>query len=202
MDAQYWNDRYGTDELVWKGDPNVFLSPEVAPLRPGRALDLACGEGRNAVWLAGQGWHVTGVDFAAAGLAKARRLAAARGVEVDWVCADVTEWEPEAAAYDLVVVFYLQLPGPERRAALTRAGRALAPGGILLVVGHDLSNLTDGVGGPQDPALLYTPADLRADLDAAGIDGLVIERAERVHRPVDVGGEPRTAVDRLVRAHR
>jgi 2-polyprenyl-3-methyl-5-hydroxy-6-metoxy-1,4-benzoquinol methylase len=95
MDAADWNARYDTAELVWKGEPNQFLPPEVAGLAPGRALDLACGEGRNAVWLATRGWEVTGVDFAGVGLAKGERLAAEHGVTGTWVTADATGWEPE-----------------------------------------------------------------------------------------------------------
>lgn len=88
MDKDAWNERYGTEELIWRADPNRFLVEEVEDLKPGRALDLACGEGRNAVWLASKGWDVVGVDFSSAGLAKARRLAADRGVEVEWVEAE------------------------------------------------------------------------------------------------------------------
>jgi SAM-dependent methyltransferase len=203
MDADAWNDRYATAEYVWKADPNRFLVEEVAGLPVGRAVDLACGEGRNAVWLAGQGWAATGVDFARTGLDKGRQLAAERGVEVDWVCADATRWDPPTAGFDLVAVFYLQLPGPERRQALAVAARALAPGGTLLVVAHDRANLTGGVGGPQDDGVLYTPDDVRADLHAAAIDSgidLAIERAETVERPVD--GADRPALDCLVRARR
>jgi SAM-dependent methyltransferase len=200
-DAGSWDDRYRTAEFVWKTDPNRFLPPEVAALQPGRALDLACGEGRNAVWLATQGWSATGVDYSHVGLDKAAQLAESNHVTATWVCADVTEWEPETL-YDLVVVFYLQLPETERRIAFGTAARALAPGGTLLIVGHDLVNLTDGVGGPQDPAVLYTPDKVSADLDASGVTDLVIERAERVQRPVDTDTGTVTAIDCLVRAHR
>lgn len=199
-DASYWDDRYSTAEFVWKTEPNRFLPPEVRDLAVGRALDLACGEGRNAIWLATQGWDVTGVDFSEVGLAKAAALARTKDVEVEWVRADVSAWEP-SAQFDLVVVFYLQVPEPQRRAAFTRAARGAAPGATLLIVGHDLANLTDGVGGPQDPAVLYTPDDVSNDLLSSGVDGLVIDRAERVDRPVDTDAGPTAAIDCLVRAH-
>ena len=199
MDANQWNDRYATADYVWKADPNIFLVSEIAGLAPGRALDLACGEGRNAVWLAEQGWSATGVDFSDMGLDKGRRLAAERGVEVEWVCADATTWEPPAETFDLVAVFYLQLPADGRRQAIGIAGRALGPGGTLLVVAHDLANLVDGVGGPQDPVVLYAPEDVLDDLAAAGID-VTVERAETVERPV--AGADRPALDCLVRARR
>ncbi len=200
-DADSWDDRYRTAEFVWKTDPNRFLPPEVAALQPGRALDLACGEGRNAVWLATKGWDVTGVDYSQVGLDKAAQLAESNHVTATWIRADVTKWEPDGL-YDLVVVFYLQLPETERRVAFGTAARALAPGGTLLIIGHDLVNLTEGTGGPQSPAVLYTPDDVRLDLQAAGVTGLVIERAERLPRPVDTKAGTVTAIDCLIRAHR
>ncbi len=197
MDRQAWDERYATEELVWKGDPNRFLVDAVDALAPGRALDVACGEGRNAVWLASKGWRVTGVDFSGTGLAKARRLAADRGVEVTYVQADVVEWVPPEASFDLVVVMYLHLPAEQRRRALAHACVALAPGGTVLVVGHDRSNLLEGTGGPQDPAVLFGPEDVVGDLS-----GLEIDRAEQVTRTVLTDAGERTAIDALVLAVR
>lgn len=200
-DAAHWNQRYGTAEFVWKTDPNLFLPPEVDGLIPGRALDLACGEGRNSVWLATQGWAATGVDFSEVGLTKAAALAEENHVTVEWIPADVTTWEA-TEQFDLVVVFYLQVPAPQRQAAFARAARDVAPGGTLLIVGHDLLNLTEGIGGPQNAAVLYTPEDVRHDLTAAGVDDLVIDRAERVDRPVDTDAGSSVAIDCLIHAHR
>ncbi|MFI5041511.1 MAG: class I SAM-dependent methyltransferase [Acidimicrobiales bacterium] len=197
MDRHDWDERYTGDDLLWRADPNRFLVEEVADLAPGRALDLACGEGRNAVWLATRGWAVTGVDFSEVALAKARRLADENGVAVEWIGADVLDWDPPASSFELVVVMYLQLPEDERRKVHTRAGGALRPGGTLLVVGHDLINLTEGHGGPRDPAVLFTPDDVAADLA-----GLTIVRAERVRRAVVTEGGHAEAVDALVRAVR
>ena len=104
MDATSWNDRYRTEDLIWRAEPNRFLVEEVVGLSPGRALDVACGEGRNAVWLASHGWRTTGVDFSVEGLAKARRVAAERGVVVEWIEADVTSWLPRSSSYDLVLL--------------------------------------------------------------------------------------------------
>ena len=197
MDREEWNERYGTDELVWRAEPNQFLVEEVERLTPGRALDLACGEGRNAVWLASQGWRVVGMDFSSAGLAKGRRMADERGVEVTWVEADAVSWIPPRSGFDLVVLMYLQLPYDQRRAALGHAAAALAPRGVLLVVGHDATNPTEGFGGPQDPAVLCSAEDIVGDLD-----GLRIERAERVERQVDTPSGAAVALDALVRAVR
>ena len=197
MNSEVWDRRYAGSELLWTAQPNRFLVAEVSDLRPGRALDLACGEGRNAAWLAEHGWSVTGVDFSAVALEKARRLAEARGVEAEWMHADLTDFEPERGAYDLVVVLYLQLAAAERSRILRHAGAAVAPGGVLLVVAHDRSNLVSGWGGPQDPAVLYTAADVESDV--AG-EGLEIERAEVVGRPVDADDGEKTALDLLFRA--
>lgn len=197
MDREEWDERYRGDELLWRAEPNQFLVSEVEPMQPGRALDLACGEGRNAVWLAARGWQATGVDFSAVALGKARRLAADRGVEVEWVEADVLEWQPPSRAFDLVLLFYLQV-GPEARArALRSAAEATAVGGTLLLVAHDRSNLENGYGGPQDQAVLYSSEDVVADLD-----DLQVERSGPVVRRVSTPGGDAEAIDVLVRAVR
>ncbi|MFC5187688.1 class I SAM-dependent methyltransferase [Actinomadura harenae] len=195
MDARGWDERYSGRDLVWSADPNRFVAEECAGLAPGRALDVACGEGRNALWLAELGWTVTGVDFSAVAIARARELAETRGISAEFLVEDVIAWEPPSEAFDLVVIAYLQLP--EIGGVLARASEALAPGGVLVFVGHDRTNLTEGVGGPQDPAVLHTPADV-----TAALPGLTVQRAERVRRPVEVDGEERFAVDTLVRAVR
>jgi SAM-dependent methyltransferase len=195
--SEDWDRRYAGSELLWTAQANRFLVSEAGDLPPGRALDLACGEGRNAVWLAERGWTVRGVDFSAVALAKAEKLAEARGVEVAWVQADLLEYEPEPAAYDLVVVLYLQLPAAERRPIVRRAVAALARGGVFLAVAHDSSNLEHGWGGPQDPAVLYSAAEMRDDLADAGVE---IERAEVVERHVEAPGGEKIALDLLVRA--
>jgi len=192
-----WDRRYADSEFLWTVEPNRFVVEELGDLPPGRALDLGCGEGRNAVWLAQQGWQITAVDFSPVGLAKARRLASARRVTVDWVLADLLRFEPPADAYQLVLVTYLHIQPEERAAVLLSARPALTPGGQILVVGHDLANLSEGVGGPQDPTLLYTPAIITAELP-----GLSVQRAVRVHRPVEVDGQTHHAIDTLVRASR
>ena len=209
MTAADWDTRYRDAGYVWTVEPNLFVVQEVAAagLLPGdgrRALDLACGERRNAVWLAGQGFVTTAVDFSATGLDKGRRLAQDRGLtgpgtEVEWVCADATSWDPGDRRFGLVVVAYLQLPSAERRAALGVAAAALAPGGTLVVVAHDSANLSGGTGGPQDPAFLYTPADVVDDLAASGI-AMSVDGADTRPRTVDGAGRP--ALDAVVRAHR
>lgn len=205
MDARDWDRRYSDSALVWSATPNQFVVAELAELAPGRALDVATGEGRNALWLAERGWEVTAVDFSLAGLDKARALQTrherGRDLHIAWVHADVLEYDPGQATYDLVVVAYLQVPAEARRTALRRAFSALADGGTFFVIAHDSSNLTEGTGGPPDPAVLYTAEDVLADLDG---ERFAVVRAERVARTVEPSdehrGEPsRTAYDALVR---
>jgi SAM-dependent methyltransferase len=196
MDAEAWDQRYADAELVWSATPNQFVAAELADLPPGRAVDLAAGEGRNAIWLARRGWDVTALDFSQVGLDKGRALAG--DTPVTWVCADATTWTAESP-YDLAVLAYLQLPADERRSAVRHAFAALRVGGTLFVVAHDSTNLIHGTGGPQDPTVLLTAEDILADL--GGLDFDVI-RAERVARRVEEGhgGEPdRIAYDALVR---
>lgn len=195
MKREDWDRRYAETESLWSATPNRFLVSEARELAPGSALDLACGEGRNAVWLAALGWRVTAVDFSEVAIAKGRRRALEEGVEVDFRVLDLLDFEPEHEAYDLVLVLYLQIPPEERRLVLARAATAVAPGGTLLLVGHDRRNLTEGVGGPSDPSLLYTPDDIVGELP-----GLEIVKAERVLRDVDDASRP--AIDALVRATR
>jgi SAM-dependent methyltransferase len=190
-----WDRKYAEQEQLWSVHPNRVLVQEVAELAPGRALDLACGEGRHAVWLAELGWRVSAVDFSEVAIAKARDRAEDAGLDVDFHSSDLLDFEPESRAFDLVLVFFLQLPADERRVILSRAAAALAFGGTFLLVGHDLVNLTDGVGGPSDAHVLYTPEDIVAELPE-----LEIEKAERVLR--DVADADRSAIDVLVRARR
>ena len=194
MDSEAWDKRYRGSTLLWTSEANRFLVAEAAALAPARALDLACGEGRNAVWLAERGWRVTGVDFSKVGLEKARALAQARGVHADWVAADLLEYGPEPSAFGLVIVFYLQVPA--RRAQHDRRPRAaaVAAGGTFLLVGHDSANIEHGHGGPQDPAVLYTAHDIVRDLRGSGLE---IERAERVRA---TGRDPGRSADRSRRA--
>jgi 2-polyprenyl-3-methyl-5-hydroxy-6-metoxy-1,4-benzoquinol methylase len=194
VEREDWNARHGESGPLFGVEPNRFLVAEVDGLAPGRALDLACGAGRNAVWLAERGWQVTGVDFADVAIENARRLAAERAAEVEWVEADVVEWEPPEGAFDLVVILYLHVPADERRLVHGRAAAAVAPGGTLLVVGHDRENLEHGYGGPKDVRIL-----LDANEVAGELAGLEIEKAERVLRPVEGEWD---AIDTLVRARR
>lgn len=192
MDAQEWDARYAAAPQ-WSDAPNALAAELLRDLPPGRALDVAAGEGRMALWLASLGWQITALDFSATGLERGRERAAQRGLEVDWRVADATAVDLGEGQYDLVLVLYLHLPPVPLVDVLQRCARAVAPGGRLLVLGHDRDNLLRGTGGPQDAALLYDVDTLRA-----AATGLVIERVEQVERPVD----GRVAVDALLLARR
>ncbi|CAN5245253.1 hypothetical protein BH11ACT4_BH11ACT4_15150 [soil metagenome] len=166
-----WDDRYAqaaaANASVWSLEPNAWIAATVGTLDPGSAVDLGAGEGRNALWLASLGWEVTAVDFSSVGLATGASRAASLGLDIEWVTADATTWvSPEEV--DLVVAAYLQLPADQVALALGNAVGYLAPGGTLSVIGHDVDNLPRGVGGPQDPAVLYTVdalLEIARDLD-------------------------------------
>lgn len=200
MEREEWNRRYAISEFLWSVDANHSLLSEVASLPPGRALDLATGEGRNAVWLAEQGWEVCAVDFAEVGLQKGLRLAAVRGVveRVRFEAADLRSYLPEPGGFDLVMLIYLQIPPAEMQPILLKAARGVAPGGTFMLVAHDSTNLAGGFGGPQDPAVLYTAEQVVA---AIGHE-LLIEKAYSVERIVVTDDGPRLAIDCLVRGRR
>ena len=170
---------------------------KVTGLAAGKALDLAAGEGRNAVWLAKQGWDVTAVDFSSVALERAGELALREGVEIATVAADLGEYVPEPGEFDLVVLAYLHLPPPLLSVVLGRARDALVIGGTIVVVGHDLTNIEYGYGGPQAAEVLYSPEDLVADLGS-----LEIVKAEKVERPYESEEGTFTAIDALVVARR
>ena len=197
MDQTAWDERYAGPELVWGLGPNCFVAEELAALPPGRAIDLGTGEGRNAIWLAERGFTVTAVDFSQVGLARAAGLAAERGVSVDWVHADLLDYQPAPGRYDLVLIAYIQLPADRLTALARAAASALAPGGTLLAIGHDRDNLTRGHGGPKDLSVLWT-----AETVTAGLGGLTVRQAGQVDRTVGTPDGARTAIDTLVRATR
>jgi SAM-dependent methyltransferase len=186
MRAADWDERYG-ERQQWSSEPNVLVGELLADLPPGDAVDLAAGEGRHALWLAGRGWRVTAVDFSGVGLDRGR--AQPHADRVTWVQADVTRWTAAPASLDLVLVAYLHLPEADTVALLTRAVGWLRSGGRMLVLGHDVANIEAGVGGPQEPAILHS-ADRLAPVAAL----LDVDRLEQVRRGTPAG----TALDTLL----
>ena len=169
-----------------------------AALLPGTALELAAGSGTNAVWLAGQGWRTTAVDWSPVGLANGQAKAEAAGVEVEWLERDLFAWSPPVRSFDLVVIVYLHVPPDERAKIYPRAAAAVAPRGRLLVVGHDRLNATEGEGGPPDTVRLFTADEIARELLAVD-PTLVVERSETVRRVPLPGRAP---IDSLLVLHR
>lgn len=192
--VEAWNERYATRGMVWGTEPNRFLADYATGLAPRRVLDLGCGQGRNAVWLAGQGHRVTGIDLSPVAVEQARRLAADHEVEVLFEVANVVEdWTPPGA-FDLVVLSYLQLAPHDRRVAHTKAAEAVAPGGTVWLIAHHSDNIADGFGGPQYPEVLFNEKALADDFG-----DLRVLKNEKVYRDVEGDdGHVRVAHDILL----
>ena len=170
--VEFWNDVWATMDQTF-ADHDVLLAKLAEGLQPGRALDLGCGSGGNAVWLAERGWQVTAVDFSEVAIEKGRMRASERGVEVEFAVSDVTTYRPDGQ-YDLVTSFYIHLWPEQRSQILAEAAKALNPGGRLIFVSHDASAPPDG-WSREDLESLTTPHQV-----AAEVPGPRIEQAEVV----------------------
>ena len=195
MNKHDWDERYREKKLIWSAGPNRCLVEEVVGMNPGRALDVACGEGRNAIWLAEQGWKVSAFDYSSVAIDKAKARCTELSLDMDLRVADATAARP--GKFDLILFFYLHLPRDKNRQALAQAVSALAPGGTLLYVGHDQRNIKEGFGGPQDPSVLCGPEEISGLLSE-----LQVQRAETIVRTVEKDGVTHKALDLLVRANR
>lgn len=190
MDALEWDQRYRSADRLWSAAPNLFVADRLKTTTPGRGLDLAAGEGRNAIWLASLGWKMTAVDFSEVAVGRG----SAHSDEVEFIVADVLEWEPEDV-YDLVLIAYLQLIPSDLERVLLRSREWLAPEGELFLIGHDLSNIDHGWGGPQYPEVLWDVPSI-----VGWLEGMSIVEAEVVRRPIETDDGTRYARDALVRA--
>ena len=168
LSAGFWDERYGGADRVWSGNPNARLVEQASGLRPARALDVACGEGGDAIWLAQQGWTVTAVDVSPVALGKVREHAAEKGVTVTAATWDALgEGVPGGeGAFDLVTVSFLHVPVGEFTGIYRRIGAAVAPGGHLLVTAHHPSDVETGVRRPHGDGLLFEPDRVLAALEA------------------------------------
>lgn len=201
-DAEMWDDRYRESERIWSGNPNTVLVREVEGLKPGRALDLGCGEGADAVWLARWGWKVTATDISRVALERAAAHAAEAGVadRVDWQWHVLGATFPEGE-FDLVSAQFLHSMGElPREAILHRAARAVAPGGVLLVVGH--AGFPHWEHNPDPGVRFPTPDEVLASLELP--DGawevLLSDEHERVQNDPD--GNPTTRTDNALKVRR
>jgi SAM-dependent methyltransferase len=196
---QFWEDLYGERAQVWSGEVNVPLAERAADLPPGRALDLGCGEGADALWLAGRGWAVTAVDISQTALARARAEAARRGLVVDWRQQDLAGPLP-SGPYDLVSAQFLQSPVPFARVdVLRRAAAEVAAGGLLLVVGH--ASAPPWSRHRPDPALMPSAATVLSDL-ALGDGWQVLESADVTRTATGPDCEHGELLDSVVLARR
>jgi SAM-dependent methyltransferase len=207
FDEEFWEDRYRSADHhhgLWSGRPNANLVAEASDLPPGTALDAGCGEGADALWLAGRGWRVTAVDIARTALDRAAAHAAAGDPEtaarVEWRKEDLTTWEPPAGGWDLVSAQYIHLPPAERDSLVRRLAAAVAPGGTLLVVAHHPSDLETTIGRPALPEVFYTADELAAGLDPDRWQ--VVTADARPREEKDPDGRLVTIRDTVLRARR
>lgn len=199
--AGFWDERYRSATRVWSGDPNPQLVREAGDLAPSTALDAGCGEGADAHWLAARGWRVTAMDVSAVAL---ERGAAHAGPDIagriTWECVDLTTWLPDHRTYDLVSAQFMHFPSAVREPLFDRLAASVAPGGTLLVVGHDPSDLATSAHRPTEPDMFFTAAELAATLGPDHWDVLVAQTRPR--SAVDPAGDPITIADAVVRARR
>ena len=179
FEPSHWDERYSSAEPVWSANPNPQLVSAVSGLAPGTALDVGCGEGGDVIWLARQGWVVTGADFSAKGLARAARHAAQAGLvdRIDWRQVDARTFTAGGQTFDLVTTHYLHAPDGGMVEVTKRLAEAVAPGGHLLVVGHAPSEVFAHLGASQRRAMLLA-GDLLIGLPE-GFDVLVVEQRPR-----------------------
>ena len=173
----YWDAKYSTDDFIYTKTANRFIVEFCEPLQPGKAIDLAGGEGRNTVWLAEQGWTVENVDISAIGLKKCEAFARERGVSdrVKTLCASGANFSSTLAPVDLGIVPYLQVPGELLAASLKNLVAQIKSGGRLVGVWHALENLQGGFGGPQDPQVLPSVESMTRLLTTLNLDVAVCE---------------------------
>lgn len=177
MEVSFWNERYAAPDYAYGEAPNAFLGEACVHLPEGPVLCLAEGEGRNAVFLAARGHRVTAIDQSEIGLAKARRLAAKQGVEVETVHADLGDFRIEPESWGGIVAIFAHLPPPLRRRVHREAVAGLKPGGVFVLEAYAPAQLAYGTGGPKVPELLMALPDLREEL--TGLEMLLAREVER-----------------------
>lgn len=192
MEAAFWDQRYAGEAYFYGEAPNAFVAEQAALVPPGPVLCLAEGEGRNAVFLAGRGHQVTAMDQSSVGLAKARQLAARRGVSLTTEVADLTTYTIQPGHWSGIVATFVHLPPPLRRQVHAAVLAGLRPGGVYLLEAYHPDQLQHGTGGPRDISLLMTLADLRHDLH-----GLDLIHARELTRSV-VEGQAHTGLAAVV----
>ena len=180
----------------------MLFAREVSDLVPGKALDVACGEGRNAIWLAEQGWDVIAIDFAKEGIAKAIRIADKKALTVNWIVSDIADIGQDL--FDLVAVLFFHTDSVERQVWLPKIIDCVAPEGTFVYIGHDPSNIGGGVGEPQDPELLPSVDEITDRLKVFRVEhAKIVERnlEQESRHGTDVASVA-IALDAVIRARR
>ncbi len=199
----FWDDRYRSASSIWSGNPNPHLVADATGLVPGVALDVGAGEGADAIWLAEAGWRVTAVDISGVALQRADAEAQRHGADVagriEWIRADLTTWSPPAERYDLVSIQFMHLPSAQRTPLFQRSIAAVSPGGTLLIVGHDESDLQTTIRRPASPDLYFHAQAVAAGLDAGWT---VIEAGTRGRTARDPEGHDVAIRDAVLVARR
>jgi len=194
----FWNEKFANAEYAYGTEPNEFLATSVAKLKPGAALSLAEGEGRNAVWLAQQGFTVSSIEQSEKGVAKTLRLALQRGVIVMAERGELETFHIQPNSWDLIVSIYAHTPQELRRKLLRQVVAGLKPGGVFVLEAYTPAQIPNNTGGPKDASLMPTAELLRSELN-----GLVFDHIAEVERDV-VEGSLHTGTAHVVQvvAHR
>ena len=196
MQSSDWNKRYAATDVVWSWVPNQFVVADLADLAAGRMIDVAGGEGRNALWFAERGWQAENIEFADKALERFSNRAAELGLTASCIAteADVTgAFEAALAPADLAVMSYLQVPADQLHRAIVYTVANLRPGGTFYGIFHDLENLTNGYAGPQNPAVLVTADQLQDAALQLGMTDIVVRARPR--EVIDAEGVTHTARD-------
>lgn len=201
---EFWNERYGSVEQIWSGNPNRRLVERATDLDPGTALDIGCGEGADAIWLAERGWRVTALDVSTVALDRGAARAADIGDEVaqriSWLPADLLTWDPAPAQFDLVSAQFIHLPQAPLESLHRRLATAVRPGGSLLIVGHHPSDMDTTMGRPGHAGLMFTAEQVAASLDPDAWQIVMTAAPDR--EAVDPEGRTMTIRDAVMHAIR
>jgi len=190
LDSRAWDERYRNADRLWSPSPNLFVADRLGPLAPRSGLDIAAGDGRNAIWLAERGWSMTAVDFSEVAVEVGRSVSD----QVVFVVGDVRSWQP-TGKFDLILISYLHLARDEMEGVVSGAVSWLEPNGEIFMIGHDKSNIEKGYGGPQNPEILWDVGEV-----TSWLEDLRLREASVVRRPVSTDEGGVFARDTLVRA--
>ena len=175
---EFWDNRYSSEEFVYGTEPNEFFKSEINRISPGRLLTLAAGEGRNGIYAASLGWIVDAVDFSSMARNKALKLASQKNIEINYITADLKDFEPDNCSYDVVSMIFMHLNPEVSGNVHKRAVNALRPGGRVILEVYAKEQLGKSSGGPQNIEMLYSIEDINQNF--AGLKTLNLKK-EVIH---------------------